>query len=535
MTPTDTPFAAILTALANPAAYATKPAKVDVIETHISAVFLAGSRAYKVKKPVQLAFLDFSTLARREHFCREEVRLNAALAPGVYREVVPIRRGTTGLHVGGSGELVDWAVEMERLPAADMLDALLDRGHIDNEMLVQLAQTLARFHADALTGEGVDAHGDLAAVRALVQENFAETDRFLVSGSLHALDRDVHDLLEAWALNFLHERAELFEQRVQRGRIRDGHGDLHAGNICYRAPALGGLVIYDRIEFSARFRCCDVAADLAFLLMDLDHRGYRGFSDYLLREYIARSGDAELIGIVDFYKSYRAFVRGKVTALRATQMRGPARDAARLLAMSYFNLAAGYAVPPSVILLCGLPGTGKSHASAQFSTVFDCTVCNSDSKRKQQAAVPLREHHQGAFATGIYDAQHTEATYAALLADTEAVLAKGRSVVVDAGFRTAKQRAPFLAMARARRVPVVVLHLDPPETVVVQRLLQREAKGRSESDAGVAVYAECKRHFEPPLAAEGAPVLVSQAADLGPEFVTKVVGGLLAQAEIRAD
>jgi aminoglycoside phosphotransferase family enzyme/predicted kinase len=531
MTGDEDHFQSILAALADPAAYPPpQPAEVEVIETHISAVFLAGPRAYKVKKPLHLPFLDFSTLAAREHFCHEEVRLNAELAPGVYRGVVPVRRDGQTLRLAGRGELFEWAVEMERLPAQGMLDVLLDRGEIDNELLRQIAATLTRFHARAATGPGVDEHGTLEAVRALVEENFAETDRFVATGSLHALGRRVHDLVEAWALHFLHERSELFAQRMRSGRVRDGHGDLHAGNVCRRGPD-GSLVIYDRLEFSPRFRCADVAADLAFLLMDLDHRGFRGFSDYLLREYAARSEDVGMLELVDFYKCYRAWVRGKVTALRAAQTRGSARETTRLAAMRYFNLAAGYTLPESIVLLCGLPGSGKTWVARQLAAAVDCTVLNSDATRKQQAAIGLDEHHPAPYGGGIYDAEHTEATYAALLAAAQPSLAKGRSVVLDAGYRTPAQRAPIVDLAHALRVPIVVVLRDPPEAVVRERLTARAREGKDVSDAGIEVYERCKAEFVPPTVGEGAPVLVSREAEAGPELVAEVLGALLAQAE----
>jgi len=528
-------FTTILDDLGRPDAYPERPAEVEVVETHVSAVFLAGRTAYKVKKPVTLPFLDFGSLAARERFCHEEVRLNDELAPGVYRRVVPIRRRGGRLAVGGDGELFDWAVEMERLPAAAMLDAMLERGAIDNAMLRRLAEVLAQFHAGARTGDGVDHFGSAAAVRGKIEGNFAETDRFMRSRTVHAVSADVHDLVEAWALHYLREHEELLLQRQRSGRVREGHGDLHAGNICFRPPADGDLVIYDRIEFSAAFRCGDVAEDLAFLLMDLDRRGYRGFSDVLAREYVARSGDPGLLELVDFYKCYRAWVRGKVTALRATQTEGEAREAARLEAMAYFNLAAGYAVPPSLVLLCGLPGTGKSVVSGHLSAALDCTTLNSDQVRKRLAGVSPSEHRAAAFGTGLYTAEQSRATYAALLEAAADGLDRSRGVVVDAGFRQADQRAPFLALAHARRLPVVIVHIDPPDAVVRERLQRRQARGDDVSDAGIAVYEACKAGFEPPAPNEGARVVREGAVRVPQETAADVLACLLRAAEPSAD
>ncbi|MEZ5963514.1 MAG: AAA family ATPase [Planctomycetota bacterium] len=534
-------FTSILHGLARPEAYPEPPASVEVVETHISAVFLAGERAYKVKKPVALPFLDFSTLTAREHFCHEEVRLNAALAPGVYLGVVPVLRSDGHLVVGHDGEaadrgeLVDWAVSMRRLPSARMLDALLDRGSIDNDMLRRLAATLARFHANAARGDDVVRFGTPAAVQDKVEANFQETDRFVRSRTVHALSADVHDLVEAWALHFLREHAELFAQRARDGHVREGHGDLHAGNICFGTPDEGGLVIYDRIEFSPAFRCGDVAEDLAFLLMDLDHRGFRGFSDFLAREAMARTSDHGLLEVIDFYKCYRAWVRGKVAALRAKQSEGEAREAARLEALSLFNLGAGYAVPPSLVILCGLPGTGKTHVASHIAAALDCVSVNSDHVRKGLVGVAPSVHRPAAFGAGLYSQERSAQTYDALLAAAEDGLARGRSVVVDAGFRQRAQRAPFLALAHARRAPVVVLHLDPPAEVVRSRLQERSARGDSASDADVSIYEACRTTFEPPVAAE-APRVVHETTLRAPqETAAEVLACLLRAVESSAD
>lgn len=543
-------FTSIMHGLARPDAYPVPPERVETIETHISAVFLAGASAFKVKKPIRLPFLDFSSLPSREHYCREEVRLNAALAPGVYRGVVPVRRRRGRLRVGADAafvgktnadaaddawELTDWAVEMRRLPAVHMLDAMLDRGAIDNDMLRQIASTLAAFHATAVRNAEVDRHGSVAAVRSKIEANFAETDRLTRSRTVRALPAEIHALVEAWALHFLRERAELFEQRCRDGRIREGHGDLHAGNICFRPPEAGGLVIYDRIEFSQAFRCGDVAEDLAFLLMDLDHRGYRGFSDFLAREYTARTSDAGLAEVLDFYKCNRAWVRGKVTALRAEQTEGEEREAARLDALAYFNLAAGYAVPPSLVLLCGLPGTGKSFVARHVAAALDCATANSDHVRKSQAGVAPTQPRADAFGAGIYTEAHSAQVYEAMLASAREALARGRSVVVDAGFRQHAQRAPFLLLARAQRAPAVVLHLDPPEAITRARLAERTARGDSESDADLAVYDACKAEFEPPTASDGVQVVHETAVRAPQETAADVLTRLLRASEPSAD
>ncbi len=525
-------FAAIVAALSQPSAYPGRLSEVAVIETHISFVFLAGARAYKVKKPVATDFLDFSTRERREWFCRQEVELNAALASGVYRGVVPIRRRDGSLHLGGAGEIVEHAVEMERLPGNLMLDVLLDRGHLDNAMLRDLAARLVSFHAHARRGSEVDACASPAAVRALLEANFAATDDLAGEGPTHPVTSDVHDLVEAWALHFLHEHEETLAARVRDGRACDGHGDLHAGNICFRDVREGGLVIYDRLEFDPRLRCGDVGLDLAFLLMDLDRRAWRGASDFLLREYVTRSGDVGLVDVIDVYKAYRAWVRGKVAALRAAQTRGEARARARADAVGYFNLAAGYAVPPSLVLLCGLPGCGKSTVAAALAPNLECVVVNSDHVRKRLAGVPPGESRRAAPDAGIYCAEMTEATYRTMLAEARDVLHRGRSVIVDAGFRRIDQRIPFLELAAAWKVPCLVVHVSPDPDVVRARVAARLAAGGSESDADLEVLAREIEAFEPPHVGEGAPVFTTTTRELPEETAMAVLGRLLRGSEL---
>ncbi|MCA8957351.1 MAG: AAA family ATPase [Planctomycetes bacterium] len=480
-------------ALRDPAAYPHRPARVEWLQTHISWLFFADHLVYKVKKPVELGFLDFRSIDARRHYCAEEVRLNAALAPGVYRRVVPIRSDGGAVRVGeGPGETVDWAVEMERLPAEGMLDRLLDAGDLDNARMREIARVIAEFHAAAATGPGVDEHGAFAAVRQNCVDNFTETEH--LAGSA-VLSERLHDFLRGRAMAFLDDRRQLFERRVLGGRIREGHGDLHAGNICLVEQR---VVVYDRIEFSARFRCGDVAADLAFLLMDLDLRCFRAFSGFLQHDYVARTADHELGELVPFYKSYRAYVRAKVNALGLAALHPIERAEAEARVRGYFHLAASYEVPPALILCCGLPGSGKSYLAPFLARPFEAVLLNSDRARKRAAGQPAASHREEALGEGIYTEDRSEGVYADLLARAEALVAEGRTVVVDAGFRTRERRQPFAAMAQRVGVRLVVVHADPPESVILERLEAREAGNASASDAGIGVYRGLKDEFEPP-------------------------------------
>jgi len=506
-------------------AYANAPESVTTLETHISVLFFAGDRVYKLKKPVDLGFLDFTTLAARKHFCEEEVRLNRRLAPSTYLGVVEIRLGPAGRPViGGDGALLDYAVEMVRLPAHRMFDRLLDSGDIDNATMRNLAGILTRFHEQAATGPGVDEHGSLATVSANSIENFEQTRDFRGSLISHAL----HAFLESWTRAFLDQNAELLDSRVADHRIRDGHGDLHAGNICVLSPSPSDIVIYDCIEFSPRFRCGDVACDLAFLLMDLDLRCYRAFSDYLLRQYRELSKDSELDALIRFYKGYRAMVRGKVAAMRSAQAPddpGVAREA-----MRYFQLAASYALPATLILTCGLPGSGKSFAARELARPFEALIVNSDTVRKRISGIPPSERHVEKFEGGIYTRERSQATYARLCELAREQLEAGKPVIVDAGFRSPEQRQPFLELARELTAPLVVLWVDPPDAVIRERLARRADDESEVSDAGLSVYLETRKSFVPP-----AELPSAQVVHIADEVPGETIAALVIDAVLGGD
>jgi uncharacterized protein len=511
--------AEIVEHLVNPRAYPHEVGRVELLQTHISWVFLAGDRAYKVKKPVDLGFLDYSTPERRESCCHEEVRLNRRLAPEVYLGVVPITRGRDGrLRIGGPGRALEHAVEMLRLPADRMMDRMLEHAEIDNEQMNGVVRLLADFHARAATGPGVDEHGSPQSVRFNVRENFQQTAPFV--GELWSAA--LHGALQSAAESFLEQHAELFESRVGTGRIRDGHGDLHAGNICFSPQ---GIVIYDCIEFAARFRCGDVAADLAFLAMDLDLRCFRGFSAYLASRYADEAADPELLRLMPFYKGYRAVVRAKVAAMRsaAAGQSEEARREARSEAMRYWHLAASYVLPPALVLMCGLPGTGKSWLARRLARPFEAALLHSDAERKRLAGLSPLVHAPSAFAEGLYTADHTARTYARLAELARDGLRRGRSVIVDAAFSKRAQRGALVQAAEELGLPWALVEVSCPEPLVASRMQQRARQRGELSDADFGVYLQARESFEPPL--EVPPENLLRADSTGP--VEELTGRLL--------
>jgi aminoglycoside phosphotransferase family enzyme len=330
--------------LLDPSAWPFTDLTPTLVQTHISWIVLAGAYVYKLKKPVSLGFLDYSTLENRRVMCEREVALNRRLCPGVYLGVVPvidqdghIRVDQIGSTAVGDRRIVDYAVWMRRLPHTRMLDVLLRGAQAGHEMVETVADQLIPFHASAATGLGVDEYGTPEAVLANVRENFAQARPFVG----HTLRAETWAMINCSTMLFLERHRALFEHRVAEGRIGDGHGDLHAASICMLEP----VVIFDCIEFNDRFRCGDVAGEVAFLAMDLEFYGREDLADVFVDRYVAHSGDQQIRELLDFYICYRAFVRGKVESfkLEEPEFTDQERAIATGRADRYFRLAEKYA------------------------------------------------------------------------------------------------------------------------------------------------------------------------------------------------
>lgn len=484
--------------LLDPASYPEPTTGVEFRETHISRVYLTDTRAYKFKKPLNLGFLDFSTLARRRHFCAEELRLNRRFAPAVYLDVVTLRQHGGRLSFGGPGRLLDVAVRMRRLPEERMLDRLLEAGTPGlREEITRLAVSLAPLLAktEICTGSGPD--GDNAAsVRANCLENLAQTEPLVGE----ALSPEGHRLMTAITRRELDRLEPLLRRRQIEGFVRDGHGDLHAANICMTEP----VTLYDCIEFSRRFRVADVAAELAFLLMDLDARGRRDLAAHFVAVYLAHAPDPELHVLLPFYKSYRAWVRGKVDALlAATAEAGTAGGAAALtLARRYFNLALGYQLPAALYLTAGLMGVGKTTLARALSTATGAILLRSDEIRKELAGLPSALPNRDRFGSGLYAPEMTERTYAALRERAAQALSAGTPVIVDASFARRRERTAFAALAAAEQRPAYLLHLHCPEETALARLRRRVAEATDASDGRPELYHRQAADFEPMAAGD---------------------------------
>ncbi len=323
-------------ALLNPAIYPDHPGEVRFSETHISLVFLTGNYAYKVKKPVNFGFLDFTSLEKRKHYCEQEVTLNRRLAPTLYLGVIKITDEGNKIVLDGRGRIVEYAVKMKQIPEAFLMNRLLEKKEVSFRMIEAISEKLVRFYFTAETNDRIKSFARPERVKQDTDENFEQTEKFIDG----AIPKDVYEEIKNRTNRFFKERAELFHRRISADRIRDCHGDLRLEHIFWGEE----ISIFDCIEFNERFRYTDVAADIAFLGMDLDYHGREDLGEHLTQAYIGESGDHELMEILDFYKCYRAYVRGKVESFRLDDPNILEEEKKEALkrARRYFDLAHRY-------------------------------------------------------------------------------------------------------------------------------------------------------------------------------------------------
>jgi len=487
---------------------------ITVIQTHASAVVLTASRVYKLKKPKNFGFFDYSTPALRRHFCQQEVLLNARLAPQVYLGVTPVllfcgdrlRFGPTfspgdvplpGTLLDG-GCIVDYAVVMVRLPDEAMLECKVRAGTVESSLLEEIARYVAAFHATSQTDEQIASFGRLEVIGGNWEENFAQMRPFLG----RTLDTPTYDRIVAYIRRFMEARALLFASRVEDGRIRDCHGDLRLQHV-YLLDGEHKLAIIDGIEFNERFRYSDVASEVAFLSMELEAAGRCDLSRAFVDGYVAATGDDALREVLPFYLCYRACVRGKVTSFQLDEVEVPAaqRESARQEAASLFALAARYAsgpTRPALLMIGGLMGTGKSTLARALHQELGWALFSSDTVRKQLAHLDPTQPAAFAFGQGMYRPEQTVRTYVALLLEARAALCHGRSVLLDASFVRRADRRATAREAVAHGATAVFIECVCPREVALERLARR---WQVRLEGGQAMNEEASR------ASDGRPAL----------------------------
>jgi aminoglycoside phosphotransferase family enzyme/predicted kinase len=511
---------AVIRFLSDPGNYP-DPSGFEVHQTHASWVFLAGPHAYKLKKALSLGFFDYSTPERRRHYCEEEVRLNRRLAPGIYLGVLPVLEEDGRLSLGGLApgaprdpREVDAVVLMKRLPREAMLDHMLAAGSAGEEHADRIVAALASFYGSSPRSADIDRMGDPAVIRGNLVENFEQTEDFvgdlIAAGAFRAI--------RSSQLSFLEIRRRLFEERVEGGRIRDGHGDLRAEHIAF----LPGIVIVDCIEFADRFRECDVAADLAFLAMDLEFLGHAGLAERLVRRFVEVTGDRGLEGVLGFYVSYRAYVRGKVDGIKLRQPEVDREEKERLHSRvrRYFELAHAHARRfhrPLLVSIGGLSGTGKSMLARLLGARLGADPIRSDEVRK--------EIHGGMPPAVLYSADATRRTYEAVADRARLLLAHGGTAIADATFSLAWQRKLARDAALAAGAEWVHIECRVPPAVAAERMRRRAEEGKDVSDATEAIQERQREAYDPP--AEGAAIPID--ASPAPEAVLEA-----AMAALRA-
>ncbi len=485
--------------LLRPEAFANvvRTGRVSLVETHISWVFLLDRDVFKVKKPVDLGFLNFSSRHQRLRACEEEVRLNARLAPGVYRDVVPITRDPNGhCVVGGAGRVVDWAVHMERLSDEGRADTLLAQRTLSIDRIDAIAVRIAEFHDGARGDDKVTCHGRPSAIEKNIEENFDQTRHTL---SLYLAPGEAKEVVR-WQMGFVHDQQDRFQERIAQGRIRDGHGDLRLEHV-YVEPR-GGIRVLDCIEFNERFRYADVCADIAFLSMDLAAHGRVDLAERLLASYARAADDFDLYAVVDFYESYRAFVRGKVSAMLASdvQVDPTVRHRAGEEARRYFLLALSSnrqsLLRPALLAVGGLIASGKSAIADRLSVELSAPVVEADRTRKAMLGVDAFRRLDEPAWTGSYDSAVSDRVYDELFRRAGIVLRSGRPVVIDASFRSASLRQAARDLAKAHGVPFRFVECRATRPICEERLAAR-AQQRTVSDGRLAIFDEFCARYEP--------------------------------------
>ncbi|MDA8136486.1 MAG: AAA family ATPase [Desulfobacteraceae bacterium] len=486
-------FEKLVQAMASPDFYPHPADSFEIRETHISKIFLAGDLAYKLKKPLDLGFLNFTTLEKRLHFCSQEIKLNRRLAPDVYLGVVPICLENETYHIEGPGEVVEYAVKMRRLPERSTLSHMLETGRIHKGQVHALAGLLAGFY-DRPPEPAPEADlGTWATVSKNCMENFTQTADLV--GQL--FDERLFNIVRSACLAFLKRHRPLFDKRVRSGKVLDCHGDLRAEHIYFMDDQVR---IIDCIEFNHRFRYEDMASDLAFLAMDLDARGHSETAQDLLAEIARQTGDADLFVLLGFYKCYRAMVRLKVACIRVRETDVTEPETSRLQAEieTYLNLAYSYAVGftrPVLWVVCGIPASGKSTIAGQIGRAFGISVLRSDVIRKELFSASPADPSRQAFESGIYTRGATALTYGRMFLRAQEEIEKGNSVVLDATFGTRHFRKEALRLAADMDATIFFVECTARDKVLKKRLARRESRP-SLSDARLVHFDDFRKGFE---------------------------------------
>lgn len=462
--------------------------EIQLIQTHISFVLLTGEFAYKVKKPVNFGFLDFSTLEQRRFFCTEELRLNRRLAPRLYLEVLPIYLSGDRYGFEPRGEVEEYTVKMRQFDQANLLSNLFAQDQVTPGQIQDIGMQLASFHAQAETSVEITGFGSSGAVQQVAADNYHSTTKYIGIAQTQVQ----FDQTRAFTDQFFSQHHQLFEQRQHQGKIKECHGDLHLKNICLYE---GEVQIFDCIEFNPAFRNSDVVYDAAFLVMDLEFRGRPDLANLFLNTYLEQSGDYGALVLLPLYLSMRAYIRAKVTSflLDDPNITPEVKQAAQAEAAAYYTLAWRYTQPGSgsLILMCGLSGAGKSTIAAQLATQVQGIQIRSDAVRKHLAGMALNSRGD----QQLYSAEMTGKTYQTLIDYGVTLAQAGFRVILDAKFDRLEQRQQVFAQAQG--IPVKILYCQADQATLTQRLRDRAAANDDIADATAELLPSQIANFAP--------------------------------------
>ncbi|BAU13521.1 hypothetical protein LEP3755_40610 [Leptolyngbya sp. NIES-3755] len=491
---TNTTLPPIVEALLDPAVY-NHPVQgsIELIQTHVSYVFLTGDYVYKLKKPVNFGFLDYSTLEKRKFYCEEELRLNQRGAAELYLGILPIAQEGDKFVLGGTGEIVDYVVKMEQFPQDTLLSAMYDRGELTEQHLIDLAKVLAAFHKSAPTNDYILSFGEVSQIRQAIDENYDQTIGYIGV----AQTQEQFDQTKAYTDKLFAESESLFKSRVEQRFIRECHGDVHLRNICFWNNK---ILLFDCIEFNEPFRFVDTMFDIAYIIMDFDARNRPDLSNLFLNAYLEQSGDWEGLQVLPLYNSRQSYVRAKVTSFLLSDPSVPeaVKEESKETASRYYRLSYEYTKPKQgkIILMSGLSGSGKSTIASKLARESGAIQIRSDAVRKHLGGIALDEKGD----QSLYSAEMTEKTYDRLLSLGVTLASQGYTVILDAKYDRQSLRASVIEQAQAQGIEIGILYCEASEDVLRDRIAQRQG---DISDANLEVLAnqsfEAFTEIEQPL------------------------------------
>lgn len=485
-------------AMESPAFYSHSPAVVEHVQTHISHVYIAPPLVYKIKKPVDFGFLDFSSLEKRKHFCECEVQLNRRLCSDIYLGVVPIaQKGDKFiLQPDQEMDIVEYAVKMKKLEEQYFLHSLIDNDALEMNHLDRVGNKLADFYLQQSPDDKVKEFGTVERIKYNTDENFEQTEQFIGE----SIDRESYNAIQYFTNHFFKQNEGLFKQRIEEGCIIDGHGDLHLEHIHIKPNR---ICIYDCIEFNERLRYGDWAADLAFLAMDLDFNERWDFERYFVRTMSEELNDANLPEIIDFYKCYRAYVKGKVKSIHSTEeeVSTEEREKVHRLAGRYFDLSLRYALlgsEPMVLIFMGGVGTGKSTLAKHLADKTGVISVSSDSVRKSLAGLPLDKRTPEAKRDQLYSSAMNTRVYDTLCERALKDIKKEKSIILDATFSRKDTRSRFINRFSEAGISYLFIEVFAPEETIKSRLKDRAKKSEVVSDARLEDFGMLQQRYQSP-------------------------------------